>query len=216
MEYQNIVYFGVGIEGTRPLLQHKFGPDALPLKPREKSGVAGNDPEEWRRTTMVNKEGRFYLQNTYLFAAIREGGRYIKLGRRNLMLPIAATLQIVEDPVYITNYYWPGYGPDSEAPPLDLRTVDPLPTDSTKVAYIDVRGVRNPTTRNRNIRYRTALNSGWQVHFTIKFDKSIVSREQIHSALWHAGELVGVGNGRAIGMGRFKIIDFTELKFAEE
>lgn len=38
----------VSRQGVRPLLWHHFGPDTLPLdKKREKTGVAGNDPEEW-------------------------------------------------------------------------------------------------------------------------------------------------------------------------
>ena len=60
----NIVMARVSIKGTRPLLWHHFGPDALPLERQEKAGVAGNDPTEWRRTVLVDKEGRLYLEPT--------------------------------------------------------------------------------------------------------------------------------------------------------
>lgn len=42
----NILNATVSIKGIRPLLWHAFGPDAIPLEKREKTGVAGNDPEE--------------------------------------------------------------------------------------------------------------------------------------------------------------------------
>ena len=76
---------------------------------------------------------------------------------------------------------------------------------------MDIRGVRNPTTRNRNIRYRVAVSPGWEMSFTIQFDKSIISREQMHSVIIQAGELVGIGSGRAIGKGRFEVVDFVEV-----
>jgi hypothetical protein len=53
----NIIKARIEIRGTRPLLQNQFGPEALPLEKGERTGVAGNDPEEWRRTCMVTAEG---------------------------------------------------------------------------------------------------------------------------------------------------------------
>jgi hypothetical protein len=208
----NTVLMQVAIRGKRPLWQHLFGPNALPLTPKEKSGVAGNDPEEWRNTSMINAAGQPYLLSSYLFAAIREGGRYLKQGRGNLLLPIAATLQVLDDPIVVQNRWWPGYEtPDANRPPFDIRAAAPPPTDPTAPLYLDIRGVRNPTTRGRNVRYRVALSPGWELTFTIQFDKSIVSRDQMHSALLQSGDLVGIGNGRTIGMGRFTVLSFVEV-----
>jgi hypothetical protein len=44
----NLLQAAITIEGTRPLLWNHFGPDTIPLEKQEKSGVAGNDPDEWR------------------------------------------------------------------------------------------------------------------------------------------------------------------------
>lgn len=208
----NIVQVQVDIRGTRPLWQHKFGPWALPLGPQEKSGVAGNDPEEWRKTCMIDPQGRPYVNDTYLFATIRDGGRYIKVGRGNFMKPIAATLQVMDDPVFVTNCFWPGYEKGAKAAPFDAARADPPAEDTRAPLYLDVRGVRNPTTHNQNIRYRVALGVGWEMSFAIQFDKSIVSREQMHSAIIQAGDLVGIGSGRAIGKGRFEVLQFRELE----
>ena len=215
---KNIVHAHVRLRGIRPLLQHKFGPDALPLTPREKAGVAGNNPEEWRRTCMVDAHGRLYIDSTYLFAAVREGGRYIKSGRRTMLAAVAATLQVLDDPIFIVNRMWPGYdtnwstdAQNKPHEPFDPQTAIEPPQDSNQPVYLDIRGVKNPSTRARNVRYRVACAPGWEIVFTVAFDKSIVSREQMQSALWHAGKLIGIGNGRSIGMGRFDVVSFEPV-----
>lgn len=214
MRNNNIVQMQIHIRGVRALLQHKFGPDALPLIPQERTGVAGNDPEEWRRTCMVNRQGQLYVTGPYLFAAIREGGRYLKKGRGTLMATIAATLLVLDDPILITNRYWPGYEGGGSVP-FDVTTVDPPPDDPDMPVYLDIRGVKNPSSRGRNIRYRVACAVGWEMQFTIEFDKTIIAREQMESAIWHTGKLVGVGNGRNIGFGRFELLSFTEKPLEE-
>ena len=208
----NTVQAKVHIRGTRALWQHRFGPEALPLTPREKTGVAGNDPEEWRRTCMIDSQGRPYVNDTYLFATIRDGGRYLKKGRSNMVGSVAATLQIIDDPILITNRFWPGYEKGKKKAPFDPNKADPPSVDPTEPLHLDVRGVRNPTTRSRNVRYRVALSTGWEMSFVIQFDKSIISREQMHSIIIQAGELVGIGSGRAIGKGRFEVVDFVEVE----
>lgn len=225
----NIVQVHVHLRGIRPFLQHKFGPDALPLTPREKSGVAGNNPEEWRRTCMVDAHGRLYIDSTYIFAAVREGGRYIKSGRRTMLAAVAATLQVLDDPIFFSNRFWPGYTVDGQTVvqtrhdaagesdnPFDPQTAIAPSQDPNQPVYLDIRGVKNPSTRARNVRYRVACAPGWEVVFTIAFDKSIVSREQMQSALWHAGKLVGIGNGRTIGMGRFDVVSFEPVTITPE
>jgi hypothetical protein len=59
----NMVRARVEIRGKRPLLQHQFGPEALPLEKGEKTGVAGNDPEEWKKTCMVTSAGQLYVRS---------------------------------------------------------------------------------------------------------------------------------------------------------
>lgn len=54
----NLLKATIEIRGTRPLIQHRFGPDALPLEKQERTGVAGHDPQEWRKTCMVTLGGQ--------------------------------------------------------------------------------------------------------------------------------------------------------------
>ncbi len=46
----------VKIRGIRPLLFHAFTLDVLSLERKEKSGVAGNDPAEWRRSMLITED----------------------------------------------------------------------------------------------------------------------------------------------------------------
>jgi CRISPR/Cas system endoribonuclease Cas6 (RAMP superfamily) len=74
-----------------------------------------------------------------------------------------------------------------------------------------VRGVRNPSTKARNVRYRVAASKGWTCTFHLLWDKTIVSRAEMETVLIDSGKLVGIGNGRGIGMGRFEVAEFTVI-----
>ena len=206
----NIRTAKVTIQGTRPLFWHKFGREALPLEKKEKTGVAGHDPEEWRRTVMVNKEGQLYLEPTYAFSTIIGGAKYTKKDRTSIMYDMRATLQITDNRILVDRHF-PGY-PNGKT--FNVEKVDPPPEDSDLPVYLDVRMVRNPTTKARNIRYRIVASPEWQCSFSVMWDVTIISTNQMEASLVDAGKLVGIGNGRAIGMGRFDLVEF-ELKGVE-
>jgi hypothetical protein len=199
----NVVRARVTIRGTRPLLQHAFGPDAIPLEKQEKEGVGGNDPSEWRRTCMLTPEGQLYLKGENVFACLRDGAKYTKKGRGSIQPLLAATLLVEEAIVPLNRRLPPG-----EEPRRD-------PTKRAEV-FLDVSGVRNPSTKGRNIRYRLAAGPGWECTFTITFDRTIVSREQMRAVLRDASVLVGIGDGRSVGNGRFEVLAYEELTGAEE
>lgn len=197
----NLVRARVTIVGKRPLLQHQFGPEALPLEKAERTGVAGNDPQEWVRTRMVTKDGQLYVRGSYIFGALRDGSRHTKKGKGSIQSAVAATLQ-VEESVVLLDRYLPSEGDPS--------------TDPTQPVYIDITGVRNPSTKGRNVRYRLAASAGWRANFTLLWDKTIVSREQMRAVLIDAGTLVGLADGRSIGNGRFDVESFEEIQSAEK
>lgn len=204
----NILTAKVQIKGTRPLFWHRFGPDAIPLEKQEKTGRAGNDPEEWRKTVMVTKDGQLYLEPTYVFATIREGSKFIKKGKGSIQPSMIATLQIVDTRVLVDRFM-PGY-PNGKA--YDVAKEKPPAQDIDEPVYLDVRMVRNPQTKAANIRYRVVASPGWLCEFTIEWDKTIVSRGEMEATLIDAGKLVGIGNGRKIGMGRFEVEAFEVVE----
>ena len=191
----NIINATISITGIRPLLWHAFTLDAIPLKKKERTGVAGNDPEEWKRTVLATPENQLYLEPTYIFGALRDGAKHTKVGRGSIQSKVAATLQILDEQVLINRFL-----PDNR---------DALTTDRTAPVYIDVRSVKNPTTRARNVRYRVAARAGWQATLHICWDVTIVSRSQMQAVVYDAGQLCGVGDARSIGFGRFTVESFV-------
>jgi hypothetical protein len=197
----NMVRMKVSIKGTRPLLQHRFGPDAIPLEKGERTGVAGNDPENWRSTCMVADDGTLYIDGTYVFGCLRDAAKHTKKGKGSLQSAVAATLLIEETAILL----------DRTMPGGDRPTTDP-----TQPVYIDVRGVRNPANKARNVRYRLACSAGWQCSFTLVWDRTIVSRDQMRAIINDASTLTGIGDGRSIGFGRFMVTKWEEVQDAEE
>jgi hypothetical protein len=196
----NLVRARIQIRGTRPLLQHMFGPEALPLEKGERTGVAGNDPEEWKRTCMVTKDGQLFVFGTYMFGMLRDAARHTRKGKGSIQAMVAATLQIEDERILLDRHL-----------PKDGPTNDP-----TQPVYLHVSGVRNPSTKARNVRYRLAASTGWNAQCTILWDKTIVSRDQMRAVLNDAGTLVGLADGRSVGYGRFEVKKFEELSDAKK
>lgn len=192
----NLVTARIAIRGTRPLLWHRFGPDALPLEKQERSGVAGNDPSEWRRTVLALPDTfQLYIEGAYIFSCLRDAARFTRKGRGSIQGIVAATLQVGDDRILLEDRALP-FGFD-----------EPPPADPTAPVYLDVRGVRNPVTKARNVRYRIACSPGWACRFSLLWDKTVVSRNEMEAVLADAGKLVGLGSGRSIGFGRFDVVE---------
>lgn len=189
----NILTASITIKGTRPLLWHHFGPDAMPLEKQERTGVAGNDPEEWRKTVLMTKDRQLYLPSTYAFATLRDGSKNTKKGRGSIQPMVVSTLQIVDNLILIDRFV----------------PAEPIPTDPMEPVYMDIQGVRNPATKGRNVRYRVAASAGWVATFKVEWDKTIVARAQMEAVAIDAGRLSGIGDGRNVGFGRFAVQDFT-------
>jgi len=200
----NIVKAKVRIRGVRPLLQHRFTEESLPLEKQERTGVAGNDPEEWRKTAMVTSEGQLFVDGAYIFSCLRNAAKYTKKKMGSIQADVAATLQVLDHRVLLDRHY-PGF-PNGHA--FDVEKVEPPPRDENEPVYMDVRSVKNPSTKGRNVRYRVAASAGWECEFGILWDKTIVNRVQMESVLNDAGVLVGLADGRAIGFGRFSTVSF--------
>ena len=183
----------VTIFGKRPVLFHSFSIDTISLERKERSGVAGNDPEEWKRSVLKTKENQLYVDSSYIFGCLRDGGKHIKQGRATLQSKIASTLLVLDEIILLDRF---------------LPKEEELTQDKTQPVYLDVRSVKNPATKGRNVRYRIAASPGWSASFLIEWEGSVISRKEMESALIQAGDLVGLGDGRSIGFGRFKVETF--------
>lgn len=190
----NIVTALVQIKGVRPLLWHHFGINTLSLSKKEKRGVAGNDPDEWKESLLVADDKTLYIENAYIFACIRDGARYTKHGISTMQSSVSATLQVLDDRI-LSNRKLPAE----------------ISTDPTKEVYLDIRSVKNPATKGRNIRYRVASSPGWKFNFNISFDKTIVGKSEMQAIINDAGRFCGIGDGRSIGFGRFEVENFKVI-----
>lgn len=193
----------VAITGTRPLLFHHFTEDAVfgpadpdPRKRRRRTGRAGNDPHEWQHTALLTADRQLYLEPPYIYGAIRNAGKFTPAGGRrgSMMAAVAATVQVLEDRILL----------DRWAPPAEAVTRDP-----TQPVYVDVRMVRNPTTRGGNLRYRLACAPPWHAAWTLLWEDTVVSPELLQAITIDAGRLIGVGDARGIGFGRFDVDAFV-------
>jgi hypothetical protein len=193
---KNILQAKVEIVGIKPLFWDHFTEDAIPLEKQEKTGVAGNDPESWKKTFLATAEGQLYVLPTWLFATIRNGASYTKKGRGSIQPLVEATLTVLGDIVVIDRFMPDGCPPNEP------------PRDPSHPVYLDVRMTRNPTSKARHVTYRIAASTGWHAAFEMFWDRTVVSREQMQACVIDAGRLVGLGNARRIGMGRFEIIRF--------
>ena len=185
----------VKIEGVKPLFIHQFTTETLSLERKERTGVAGNDPEEWKRTHTVDENNQLYIDSSYIFGCMREASKHTKSGRGSIQPKLSATLQVLTNRIYFNRYM-----PDN------------ITQDEHEPVYLDVRSVRNPNTKGRNVRYRVALSPGWQTEFEIIWDNTLVATHQIEAILHDAGMLVGLADGRSIGFGRFEVVSFESPK----
>ncbi len=123
----------ITIEGTRPLLWHAFTPDAIPSsgKREARSGRAGNDPEEWRRSVLITATRQLYLLPSYIFGCLRDAARFTRKGRGTLQPALVATLQVIDERILVN----PCKG--VEVPEADHEEITPL-TPANVAALLDV------------------------------------------------------------------------------
>jgi len=170
------------------------------LERQERAGTAGNDPTEWKKTVQATDDRQLYVKASQVFATIRDGARYTKKGRGTIQKDVVATLLVVSpERILLDRYLW------------DKELDESPPEDPSLPTYLDVRGVRNPSTKARNVRYRVAISPGWEVEFVIQWDCTIINTEQIQAATIDGGRMCGLLNGRAIGMGRFEVTEFETI-----
>jgi hypothetical protein len=181
----------IKIKGTRPLLYNNMRLDAISPFRKEKSGVPGNNPEEWKNTYLATSSGQLYLKPDYLFSSLRAGAKHTKKGLGSLEPNVSATLQILDEEILLNRNI----------------SVDDIDDDHKKDVYIDVR----PVTRNKvkNIRYRLAVGLGWEAEFQIAWESTLVARDQMQSICIDAGLFAGIGDARKLGYGRFEICSFN-------
>jgi len=187
----------IEIEGIKPILINTFPLDTLTSN-KSKTGTAGNNQTEWEKTVLMTHDRQLFVHNTYLIGAITSAGKMIKSGKSTIHKKVGSSLEIVEPQLLLIG--------------LQVPTPEEISNDSTQPVYLDVRAVVNPMTKGRNVRYRVAARPGWKLQATISWDDKAVSKEDMRICVENAGLFEGIGDGRKIGFGRFKMNHFKMEK----
>lgn len=183
------------VKGTKPLMIHKFNIESVSTTRKVKTGSAGNDPEEWK-TTFFEKGNQLYLPGNYWFSCLKAASVYTKAGRGTIQKSFVAAVNILDEITFL-NVKIPENWQE--------MTFEQFGTDSSKPVYIDIRGVMNPNSKGRNVRYRLCCSTGWETEINIEFDDTILPLAQIKKVFEDAGKLIGMADGRTLGYGRFSV-----------
>jgi hypothetical protein len=190
------IHAKIEIEGIKPLLINTFPIDTLDAG-KNKSGIAGNDAEGWKKTVLMTEKRELYVFSSYLTGSIINGAKQIKVGKGNLSKKVGASLECMDEKILFDGLIVP-----------EEKDLTRLATD---IVYLDVRSVVNPMTKGRNLRYRIATKAGWKIKTIISWDDVTVSKDHMKECVKNAGIYEGIGDGRKIGFGRFKLLSF-EMK----
>lgn len=180
--------------GTTAFLYNKFNIENVSKKVKTKSGSAGNDPEEWKDKIWVDNLDLF-VPAYYIFGSVTEGAHYVKEGKGSIKKKLMGCM-IVKGEKFYMNRKLPKE--------IEKLETEEMPRDSSQDIYLDIRAVKNPMTKGKNVRYRLALKAGWEIDVCFEWDDTVLSRDNIKQAVEHAGKFVGVGDARLLGYGRYK------------
>lgn len=193
----------VEVVGIRPLFFNAFRIEAISNLSKVRTGSAGNDPEEWKRT-VLEKNNQLYIPGSYWTSCLKNGSFYTKAGRGSIQKSFVSSTCILTE-ISLINRHLPNN--------WEKMTIEEMVRDSNQPVYLDIRGVTNPSSKSKNIRYRIACCPGWKTEFQFTFDDTIISASQIKKIVDDSGKNIGIGDGRLLGYGRFQVekIEFSDI-----
>ena len=194
----NVGYLTLRIRGRVPYVQNRFSARAIEgiVEDQEKGGVKTKKKKpprdfdaEYQEALHISTEGWYGIPATGLKDAIV---RAAKLAGHT-MTDIKVSVFVEED----------GYDRDGITPLVRIAKGEPHPT----MAMVrNQAGVYMP-------RVRPAWQPGWEAIVTIRYNADVLSADEVANLLAHAGEFVGIGEGRpssknssGMGWGLFKIV----------
>lgn len=187
------------IEGTSPLVMHRFGPKARLAM--HKDQAAGDVAKSTKKKTAKD----FKAQYEDAMHKSSSGWVGIPAGSFGAaMISACRTIGVVMTRAKLALWVEPdGFTDDGEG----------LVKITKGKPHYDERPVRLPN-GSFDLRARPMFNPGWQAVVTITFDQDMISLESIVNLLTRAGRQVGILEGRpdskkstGMGWGLFKVIN---------
>lgn len=188
------------LKGTSPLLLHN-GQLANPLNQYtrdlnllSKKGRGMKDVEhleqiaklEFLGSLYTNGKGAIGIPPSVLFTVVRNGARKFKKGK-----DIEAGL-VVKDFAYL-EYDGPG----------DPNELFEFTNDLGIRPFVDQRMVG--VQRNKVLRTRPIFNE-WALPMTLYVEPNVIEESDVNEYLSTAGILLGIGDARSLGYGRFEVV----------
>ncbi len=189
----------VKIQGTAPLLQHKFGADIMEamMQGSRKNTGSPDWSAEWMGTMYADKAGYLYQPATHIEGALVKAATSFKIkGQKSKTWkdPIKAYVYVSPDNIpHLFN------GEPVKAPNADLVL---NPTENLSVSIM-----RAVVQRAAIARSRLMIAIGWELAFTIQVVDDQVRAEVLREILEEAGRAVGIGDYRP-RYGRFQVVTF--------
>lgn len=183
----------VRIEGTTPLLQHRFeeSNEVDKGKGTRKIHIKEEDPRTLaERCAHRLPNGQMFFPGAAISRLLREsGGSHKQRGSRRTLKYIVPAAVLVNDdtiPLVIDN--------------------EPI-----KDFEIDSRPVTIPATKGRIMRHRPRINK-WGAVFSLSIDDDLIEADTIHQLLSEGGNRIGIGDFRPEKGGPFGRFIVTEWK----
>jgi hypothetical protein len=190
------------IAGITPVIFDRFTNALLESKTTTKTtgkGVELTPQEQAKARLYLYDDGRPYMPAVYLFRAIIDAGRFIKIGKRQLS---------TRDETIVPSF-------------LSLVGID-YPIESKEGWRVDARGIVNQVSKARVMAYRPIFDD-WRLTFCIDLDTSEGKPSTARELVDRAGRAIGVGvmrPSRKGGYGQFKVVHWNvveeELREAAE
>ena len=173
----------VVVEGTAPILFHRWNVEAVGEKAKAAKGSAAKKTDNVESYVYRDETGGIGIPGEYFRQAVIHAAKYIQDPRS----PRKSAMDLFKAGVVIL----------TDLAPLGASTWD----------YLDQRRVM--VQRNGITRIRPAMHKGWRATFDLQIIlPEYISREILGAAIANAGRLVGLGDFRPT-YGRFHVIEFT-------
>jgi hypothetical protein len=163
----------VQVEGTAPLMQHRF-----PMPTLEELGEGGkiqtgakDYTQEWREYFYTDDEGNIYQPASHFEGSMVKAAVNFKItGKRGKTYK-----DLFKAAVFVT----------PEAIPHGVKVPDELTTDGDAPLYLDMRPV--VVQRSRVVRIRPTFKTGWKLEFNIEVVDDQIPAPMVNEVLALAG-----------------------------
>ena len=187
--------FEILIQGTTPMLQHRFTEESEVEKQTRRVARAETDPrKEAERVAYRLPSGDLYMPGAAIARLLREagGGHKQKGSRKSMKYVVPAAILVNEDMIPLVNG-------DGKTALVDFE--------------VDSRPVTIPATKGRIMRHRPRLNQ-WGARFTLRINPQLIDPQFVHQLLNEGGQQLGLLDyrpERGGPFGTFNVVEWREI-----